>query len=471
MMLFIMFSYLIIMLGIGWWCNKKYIKGMSDFLLAGRNLGVWLCTFTLAATHFGGGCVIGGGEYGFTHGLSGIWYGASCGIGLLLLGYLTAYKFRNLSLYTVPDYLEKRYGSKALRILSAIISTIALTGLVGACTLAAKTAFTILGIQGNVGFYIAAGAFIIYTATGGLWAAALTDFFQLIVAAIGIIGGAIVVLMKTGGWAGLTAALAAKGVETTYFDFWGMGTQSILWIILPTVMYTLIGQDFYQRLFAAKDSKTSKKAAILAGVFLLALSILPIIMGMGARALSDIDNGADAVPWVVQNLMNPVFGGIVLAAILAAVMSSADSLLTGATSHIVKDFWIETFKMDSIKDEKKLLFVSRIATVAIGIAAVIIAMLIPSLVTVIIWSYTMYTASVFIPVLGGVLWKRGNSSGALAALIGGALVTIWGILSNTKLFGFPAEIYGAIISLIIFVVVSLLTKPQNINIESEDVSA
>lgn len=470
MMITIVIIYMVVMLGVGWWCNKKYINGMSDFLLAGRKLGFWLCMFTLAATHFGGGCVIGGGEYGFKFGLSGVWYAASCGIGLLLLGYLTAYKFRNLSMFTVPDYLEHRYGSKTIRVLSAIISTIALTGLVGACTLAAKTAFSILGIEGNAGFYISAIVFLIYTTTGGLWAAALTDFIQLIIAVLGIIGGAIIVLVKTGGWAGLIAALAAKDVaQTTYFSLWGMGSQSIMWIILPTVMYTLIGQDFYQRLFSAKDSLTSKKSAIGAGILLLLVSIPPVIMGMGARALSNIENGAEAVPWVVQNLMSPIIGGIVLAAILAAVMSSADSLLTGATSHVVKDFWIEIFKKDSIKDEKKLLTVARISTVIIGIAAVIIAILIPSLVKVIIWSYTMYTASVFVPVIGGVLWKRGTSTGALASLIGGAVVTLWGILSNTDIFGFPAEIYGAVISLIIFVVVSLMTKPQQTTDESDKI--
>ena len=219
MMLTIIIIYMLAMLFIGYWCNKHYIKGMTDFLLAGRRLGVVLCSFTLAATHFGGGCVFTGGEYGFNAGISGIWYATSCGIGLLLLGFLTAYKFRSLSMYTVPDYLEQRYGKKSIRAISALISTIALTGLVGACTLAAKTAFTTLGVDGDIGFYVSAAIFIAYTATGGLWAASLTDFFQLTIAALGVTAGAILVLASTGGWSGLNGLLLQQGVEqTTYFS-------------------------------------------------------------------------------------------------------------------------------------------------------------------------------------------------------------------------------------------------------------
>lgn len=463
MMLFIVLLYMAVMLFIGWWCNKFYIKGMTDFLLAGRRLGIVLCSFTLAATHFGGGCIFTGGEYGFNSGISGVWYAASCGIGLLLLGFLTAYKFRSLSLYTVPDYLARRYGKKSIRAISALISTIALTGLVGACTLASKTAFTTLGVDGNIGFYISAFVFIAYTATGGLWAATLTDFVQLIIAAVGVIAAAIIVLVKTGGWTGLTGMLVTQGVDpNTYFSLTGIGPQMILWILLPTVMYTLIGQDFYQRLFAAKDAKTSRNAGIIAGLILLVMSIPPVIMGMGAHGLGGVTVATESIPWVIQNLMHPIIGGIVLAAILAAIMSSADSLLTAATSHVIKDFWIELFHVNAIDEEKKLLRISRIATVIVGIVAIFIAMIAPSLITIIIWSYTLYTTAVFVPVIGGVLWKRATGAGALAALIGGIIVTVIGIGTGIKILGFPVEIYGALVSLVIFILVSLCTKQKAI---------
>ncbi len=158
--------------------------------------------------------------------------------------------------------------------------------------------------------------------------------------------------------------------------------------------------------------------------------------------------------------MNPVIGGIVLAAILSAIMSTADSLLTAATSHIVKDFWIETFKMDEIRDEKKLLKISRNFTFIIGILGLLIALIMPGIIDALIYSYTMYSAGVFIPVIGGVLWKSATRQGALASLIIGSLVALWGILTSANIFGVPAEIYAALVSLAVFVVVSLATQSR-----------
>jgi SSS family solute:Na+ symporter len=460
MILFVVILYMVFMLLIGWWCSRYYIKGMTDFLLAGRRLGVWMCAATLAATHFGGGAVMGGGEYGFKYGISGAWYGVSCGIGLLFLAFMTASKFRDLALYTVPDYLEQRYGGKAVRVLGALLSLFALIGILAAQVLSARNALGIIGIKGNTGAILATLVFIIYTTTGGLWAATITDFVQLILAAFGVILATIVVFSKTGGIAGLTSALAAKGVEAGYFNFWGLGTSSIMWLLLPTVMYTLVGQDFYQRLFAAKDSKVARNASLLGGIILVIISFFPTIIGMGARALSDLDQGGMSVPWVLQNLMNPVVGGIVLAAILAAIVSTADSLLTAATSHIVKDLWIETFHVDEVKEEKKLLNISRNFTFIIGILSLIIALIVPGIIDALIYSYTMYTAGVFVPVIGGVLWKSATRAGALASLVGGSMVALFGILTKVNIFGAPAEIYAAIISLIIFVLVSLATRRQ-----------
>ena len=161
--------------------------------------------------------------------------------------------------------------------------------------------------------------------------------------------------------------------------------------------------------------------------------------------------------------MNPVIGGIVLAAILSAIMSTADSLLTAATSHIVKDFWIETFQMDEIKDEKKLLTISRNFTVIIGILGLLIALVMPGIIDALIYSYTMYSAGVFVPVIGGVLWKSATREGALASLVIGSAVALWGILTQANLFGAPVEIYAALISLVIFVVVSLATQSRKMD--------
>lgn len=460
MVLVTIIVYMVILLGIGYWSNKK-ITGMTDFLLAGRRLGLLLTAGALAATHFGGGMVMGGGEYGFIHGLSGAWYGISCGVGLMFLAFLTAGEFRRLSLYTVPDYLEQRYGSKSVRALGALLSLIALTGILAAQVLSARGALSILGFTGNTGAVIATIIFIVYTALGGLWAATLTDFIQVIIAGVGVIIAGSLVLGDAGGFQGLHQMIQ-KSHETfdpKYFSLFGMAGKSIVWLLVPTVMYTLIGQDFYQRLFAAKNEITAKNACLVGGIFLIIISFFPAIIGIGAKAyFPELTDGSLAVPNMVKEIFPIGVGAVVLAALLAAIMSTADSLLTAGTSHFVKDFWVEIIHPGKEFDEKQMLRLSRISTLILGVIALIIALSVPMIIDALIYSYTMYTAGVFIPVIGGIVWKRATKEGALSALIVGALVAIVGILAKLNIGGIPVEAYSAVGSLVLFIVVSLCTK-------------
>ena len=454
--------YLAILLGIGYWANKR-INIMEDFLLAGRKLGLILTAGALAATHFGGGMVMGGGEYGFIHGLSGAWYGIACGIGLILLGFLTAGKFRKLSFYTVPDYLEHRYDSKVLRILGALLSLVAIIGIIAAQVLSAQGALAILGFTGNTAAVIATLIFIIYTVLGGLWAASITDFIQVIIAGVGVIVAAALVLGDAGGLSGLQEMIETSrgSVESGFFNLFGMGGTAILWLLLPTVMYTLIGQDFYQRLFAAKDKITARKASFVGGVFLIIMSIFPAIAGMGAKGyFPDLTDGGQAIPRIIEEIFPIGVGAVILAALLAAIMSTADSLLTAGTSHVINDLWLELKSGNTDKEQEGLLKTSRIITVVIGLVALIIALTVPTIIDALIHSYTMYIGGVFIPVIGGVLWSKATKKGALAALIVGAAIAIIGTLTGYEIGNVPVVVYSGLVSLILFVVVSLFTTKE-----------
>ena len=315
LMLPIVGLYFAVLLAIGWWCHRTRISGMTDFLLAGRRLGVVLCAAAMAATHFGGGALMGGASYGFQHGVSGAWYGISTGIGLLLLALLTAGRFRALGLYTVPDVLAARYGGAAVRPLGALLSLVALVGILAAQVNAARGAFSIVGLEGPEAAVVATLVFIAYTAIGGLWAATISDVVQIAVAGVGITIAGFVVMSRASELGGLQAVLAHKGVGEEYFQLTGAGPSLILWLLLPTVMYTLIGQDFSQRLFAARDAAVARRAAFLGGLLLIAISFFPAVVGMGARGLSDLSDSTRSVPWVLQNLFDPLLGGVILAAI------------------------------------------------------------------------------------------------------------------------------------------------------------
>ncbi|MDT8439032.1 MAG: sodium:solute symporter family protein [Wenzhouxiangellaceae bacterium] len=447
----------------------RFVSNNTDFLLAGRRLGPVLATAALCATHFGGGFVLGSGEWGFQYGMTGIAYAVGVGLSLVLLGFVAARRMRRLAMVTVPDYLELRYRSRVVRLLATLLSLVAIVGIIGAQVWAAQGALAILGIDPTLAAVGATLLFIVYTAMSGLWGATLTDAVQLAIIFVGIPIAAFLALGEAGGIDGIRVAIDAQSAEITadrYFSPFGAGVGLVLAAIVPTMMYTLIGQDFYQRLFAARNEKTAFGAAIAAGVLLMAFALFPVLTGMAARALFGAEiEAARAIPMLVEQVLPAWAAAIVIAAILGAILSTADSLLMAGTSHVTHDLYVKLINPDAEADSKRLLLISRIVTVVLGLAALALALNFQAIIGLLLMSYTLYAAGVFIPVLGGLYWPRANAVGALAAILGGSgfgLAAELGWIDAAALpliSGFPVIVTGALLSLVLFVAGSLLTKP------------
>lgn len=463
----ILIGYLIIMFGIGIWANK-YNNDMTDFLLAGRRLGIGLASFTLAATYFGGGFVVGLGETAYGSGLVSWWNGIGGGVGLVIVG-LMAYKMRGLALYTVPDYLMQRYNSSAMRIISAILSLIALVGILAAQVGAASRIFELLGFGSTMTSAVLASLiFVVYTAVGGLWAATLTDFVQVSIAGVGVVSAFFIAAKNFGGWSAVTEQLNTVNVGENFMSLTGGGDITfILWLTLPMVLYTLIGQDVYQRIFATKDAKTARNACFVAGIIIVVLTAFPVLLGITGRAMyPTLENPGLALPKIIMETFPTFIGGLVLSAIIAAIMSTADSILTASTSHVINDIYINTMKNDIEGKEKEMLMFSRICTVVIGVFAVVVSALVPKIVTLLLYSYTLYTGGVFIPLVGGFVWKKATTKGALAAMFTGTTIAVLSIM-GVDMLGMPTEILSGLVSLAVLVVVSLLTQKDNIEKEKK----
>lgn len=297
-----------------------------------------------------------------------------------------------------------------------------------------------------------------------VWAVTVTDFIQIIIAGVGLIAATIFVVVKGGGWDIISTQIQATNVPDNYFSLLqGTEPSYVLWLILPMFIYTLIGQDVYQRLFAAKDTKTAYKSAILAFIILLVICFFPVILGMAGRALfPELEVSSLVVPTVIRAMLPPVFSGFTLAAIIAAVVSTADSILTAATSHVVNDLYVRYFCKDDTEDpavQKKLLNISRLMTLVIGVISVVVALAIPSVLMVLNSSYTLFTAGVFSPVVAGLLWKKATKIGAFAGLFSGLAFVALG-WSGFSFFGVPSDIASSLLSLVVLIVVSLITyKP------------
>ena len=218
--------------------------------------------------------------------------------------------------------------------------------------------------------------------------------------------------------------------------------------------------------FAAKDENTSFNASILAGVILMVFAIFPTLAGMASRGIfGDQITDAEAIPHLISEVLPAGLAAIIVAAIIGAIMSTADSLLVAGTSHITNDIYVKLINPASEKDTKKLLLISRVSTLIVGLLALIMALTFEAIIDLLLYSYTLYAAGVFIPVVMGLYWRRGTAPGAIAGIIGGSvlgvLVDIALIdISGVALLGdFPPIVIGALVSLVLFVMVSMFTEP------------
>lgn len=456
----IIVSYLLLVTAVGL-LSARMIKGSDDFLVAGRKFGPLLVVAGLTATHLGGGAVMGVSEDSFVYGYSGIAYSAGTAVGLTLLGLLSAKRLRNLSLYTITDFLALRYNSKVVRGLAALLSIVAVTGIVAAQVSAAGGAFQILGINPTIGAAIAVSLFIGYTFFAGMWGVAITDAMQLIIIVIAVPIACVIGLQTVGGFSGLQEFAAASDAVSaeTYLSPVGMGVMAMLGVMTPVIMYDLIGQDFYQRLFSARSGKVASASAIMAGVLLILFGTFPVIGGMSARAMfgEDLEDSSSALPMLIVEVLPVWLAAILVAAILAAVMSTADSLLIAGSTHITNDFYRKIMGRDQNGDSTTTLWIARISTLVLGVGALTFALLVPGIIQVLVLAYTMYASGVFIPLILGLFWKRGTKEGAIAAILLGGLAGTSGAVGLVD-YQVPDIIIGGAVSLVAFVVVSLLTK-------------
>ena len=274
---------------------------------------------------------------------------------------------------------------------------------------------------------------------------------------IGIFGGLALLLSNLGGWSGLTSNLSPEQFAFPISSQFG-GIELVKLLLLVGLTY-VVGPDMYSRLFCAKDSKTARTSVLWAALFIIPLAFGITLIGMGASVLFPQISPEQAFPTVIKEILPPFMGGIVLAALLCAVMSSADTTLLSASTILVVNI-VGWFKPSL--SERKILSLSRWGVVALGVCSLIVALMLKGVISALLFAYTVYTAGVILPVLAGFYRKRLRVTplGAMAALIGGGSI---GLIS--KLFDIKYLDLGALLisGLLLFVVSFIDNRRQRGN--------
>jgi SSS family solute:Na+ symporter len=351
--------------------------------------------------------------------------------------------------YTVSEMLENRYGA-ASRLISAIIIAAYALMIAVTSTIAIGTVFNVvLPLSSSLAILVAGGLVVAYSVAGGMWSITLTDIIQFCIMTVGIFFLLVPLSISAAG--GLSAMQEA--LPASYFDITAIGWQTIFTYFLLFFFGLMIGQDIWQRVFTARSPEIARWGSVAAGVYCLLYALAGALVGTAARViLPDLGSSDNAFARITTEALPVGITGLVLAAALAAVMSTASAGLLASSTLLANDVYAGFI---SRGDHNKVL-VSRVTTLLVGIVVLVISLIVSDVVGALTVAYDLLSGALFVPIVGALFWRRATAAGALASMAAGSVVVVTfmvldGLFANTPI------IWGMLASLVVFVVVSLLT--------------
>lgn len=422
--------------GIGAYAAQLRKGNDSDgFLLAGRQLPLLLAVFTMSATWVGGGYINGTAEYTYSSGL--VWVQAPWGYAMSLIigGLFFARKMRRRGYRTLLDPLEEKFGKRtaALFFLPALSGEIFWTAAI--LTALGTTFGAIAGLDTGTAIVLSALITIAYTALGGLWAVALTDFLQLILLLLGLSLAVPFALDAVGGWPAAweqyrqtfgAAASFLPSKEALGDYYWNWWDYALL-LCLGGIPW----QVYFQRVLASKDEDTAVRLSVIAGLVCLFAAVPAVLIGIAGQVADwSLVNApvppdaASILPWVIRYLTPAWVGIIGLGAVAAAVMSSADSSILSASSMAGWNVYRPLFK-PKVKPKPLRKLVQRMIWI-IGIAAMLIALNIQSVYELWFLCSDFVYCLLFPALVCALFDPKANGTGALAGFVVAAILRFGG---------------------------------------------
>jgi SSS family solute:Na+ symporter/sodium/proline symporter len=431
--------YLLALVGVGVY-KARSVGNSEDFMVAGRSLPWYILVGTLLATWIGSGSLFAGAGLGYRNGPSALWsnLGAWMGIGMV---FFIARRIRNLGKVTVPDIFEARYGKTAAT-LATITTVIAYLTIVSYQFKGGGRVLSIVTegqIDVQTGIIITAVFAILYTVLAGMLSVVYTDVVNGVLMSIGCVATLVYVVWTVGGVDEVLATAQASG-KLDLFGHWVSESESgasgpiiALSIAVPTMLLLLGDANMYQRIFSAKDGGSARKAIFfwVIGVVLLesCISFLGLAGSVAAEKglIPDLAaQGKDATEFIIPILaleLMPTFLGMVLVAtMMAVIVSTADSFLLIPATNLTRDVYQRYINKNA--SEKRVVFISRALVLALGGAAYLLVDQFPTVLAAAYTAYLIYGASITPSLLAAFLWKRATYQGAVASMLAGAGVTL-----------------------------------------------
>lgn len=418
--LLVLLFYSVFLMLIGWWASRS-VRSAEDFFVAGRRLSPALLFATLLAANLGAGSTVGATGIGYTYGLSAWWWVGSAGIGSLILGFTVGPKMwrvaKDHGFYTVGDFLEYRY-SRAVRGLIALLlwfGTLAI--LAGQLIPLAWILNLVTGIPKFAACLLGGTVVVVYFTFGGLMSTARVNAVQLIVKLTGFL--LTFFLVVNAGDLFSDEETITAGFTSLFGD-----DPSRIWAyFIVLVPAFIVSPGLLQKIYGARDAGTVRRGVTWNAIALMLFAFVPAMLGMAARAeFPTLETQDLALPRLLIDSLPIWVGGLTLAAVFSAEISSADAVLFMLTTSLSKDLY-QTFINPEASDAR-LLTVSRITAVVAGLFGVILAAILPDIISALTIFYSILSVALFVPLIAGLYSAKPDARSALMTIVGSVSIMV-----------------------------------------------
>lgn len=450
--------------------RTSQVKTKADYLVAGRSLPAVVLVLTLLTSWIGAGSLFAGAENAYKNGFAALWQPAGGWLGLLLI-YFIAPRARKFAQFTLPDLLEVRYNQTA-RVLGTFAILFAYVGITSYQFKGGGDVLHLIFpayVSSQLGTFIIAAFVIVSTALAGMSSVAYMDVAIGSLVTVICVISAPYLLAQAGGWVALHHQLppayftlfgnfgaGAGGAAATP----GMALIRALEFLVPTMLLMLGNQVMYQKFFSAKSEKDARVSVIGWIIGTVILETLIVAIAVFGRALFPTGEVAlhprEIIPYTARHGLPAFMGALMLGAVFAKVISTASNYLFSPATNLVNDVFVRYISPGA--SNKRVLIVSRLAVVLLGIWALYQAVYAESILQKMLWAYTIYSAALTPVVLAAFYSKRVTAWGAVAAIGSGTVITLlWDVPAVKALFPpilaerdaiFPA-LFVAVIAMIV----------------------
>jgi len=430
----------------------RRVQSADDFAVAGNRI-IWPVFFgSLAASFLGGGASLGVAGKTFSDGYVYMFAFFAFALQTVLVGWLVAPRLKQYAgAHTVGDVMADHYG-KAARLLTGLLSLGLCAGILGAQALAIGTVVNAtVEIDTTVAILIGMGVVILYSTFGGAWAVIQTDMLQFVFLGVFLPVALVIGVFKAGGPAEMAAGL--PDLHTSFLGDWTW--PAFISVFLAFLLGETLVPPYAQRTFSTPDSRHARLGFMLSGFFAFGFFFVAASLGMVALTLFPDIEPDQALPTIVMQLLPVGLVGLLVAALLAVVMSTASSYLNSIAVVFTKDIYLPF--VDPELSNAKRLWIERLLSVVVGAAATVFALTVPSIVDALLYSYSLWAPTVIIPLLAAVMFGVRSAPAAVAAILVGGLVTAvwtWGI---DEPYGVTGLVAGVVANLVVFVAVTATT--------------